>query len=179
MIDDLQNRSPGPRSSVPAELTFKMSWVSTHNVTLTVRNKVLTTILDATLRENKYKAKVTMNYENYEGKIVERYGVALQGWPCGEIRNPSKVGSHQEVTKLLEALKSGECRWVTLSDEEIAQRKATNKAHQARGETVYKSRKEGPRKRKSGKKSAKSAAIVESDLDDEEEHEPPEDSDDD
>jgi hypothetical protein len=49
--------------------------------------------VDDILRENNLmKAKIVMNYDNYEMKIVEKYGVALKGWPTGQVRNPGKVG---------------------------------------------------------------------------------------
>lgn len=81
-----------------------------------------------------------MNYNNYERSIVERYGVALSGWPVsGGVRNPGKVRAMQ-INKLLEALQSEKCKWVMLTAEELKARIADNKARQARGENVYKAR---------------------------------------
>jgi len=61
-----------------------------------------------------------MNYTNYEGKIVERFGVALVGWPCKRpVCNPNRVGGRLEVSKLDFALQSKGCKWVRLTDEEL------------------------------------------------------------
>ena len=52
-----------------------------------------------------------MNYRNYEGKIVEKYGVQLKGWPSSKsgICNPATLGGRQQLEKLLAALESGQC----------------------------------------------------------------------
>jgi hypothetical protein len=82
-----------------------------------------------------------MNYTNYERAIVERFGVTLHGWPLsGHVQNPSKVGGSDNVQKLLSALQSETCKWVTLTDTELAKRIMNNKARQALGEEVYKPR---------------------------------------
>ncbi|KAI6014377.1 hypothetical protein EDC04DRAFT_2609024 [Pisolithus marmoratus] len=67
--------------------------------------------LDYLLTKKKVKAKVKMNYTNYEHQIVECYGVMLRGWLLsGAVQNPSKIGGHTEVEKLLDALNSEACK---------------------------------------------------------------------
>ena len=79
-----------------------------------------------------------MNYTNYERAVVERHGVALINWPLpGKVQNPGKVGGRNQVETLLNALKSGKCKWVSLSEEELRKRREDNEARQARGEEVY------------------------------------------
>jgi hypothetical protein len=97
-----------------------------------------------------------MNYNNYEGKIVEEFGVCLEGWPVGEVRNPANVGGRANVTKLFGALKNKTCHWIRLTDEELRQRIDNNHERVAAGEEVYK-----PRRAK--KAATKSTATVEKD----------------
>ena len=80
-----------------------------------------------------------MNYHNYEGKIVEKYGVELEGWPTGKsgICNPVTLGRRPQLEKLLLALESGQCQWVVLSDDELKERKKQNQACEEHGEQVY------------------------------------------
>jgi hypothetical protein len=99
-----------------------------------------------------------MNYENYERKIVECYGVDLVGWPSqlGKLTNPGSIGGREKVTILLEALYRERCHWTALSDEELEERIADNKERAERGEVVYKER----RPRAPRKSTVKSAAEV-------------------
>jgi hypothetical protein len=93
------------------------------------------------LTEHRVTKRVKMNYTNYELQIVERYSIALTGWPVsGHVRNPSKIGGRQEVEKLLNALQSETCKWVRLTKEQLTARIAQNKARQAAGEKVYQPR---------------------------------------
>ena len=51
--------------------------------------------IDEILHDTQIKKKtVHMNYRNYEGKIIEKYGVALTGWPkdIPQVCNPLLVG---------------------------------------------------------------------------------------
>ena len=84
-----------------------------------------------------------MNYHNYEGKIVEKYGVELKGWPSSKtgICNPASLGGRQQLEILLAALESGQCHWVVLSEDELEERKRLNQAREERGEQVYRPRK--------------------------------------
>jgi hypothetical protein len=47
---------------------------------------------------NLFKKAIPMNYNNYEQKIIERYGVALKGWPVGRYSQPQQ---HQHPTMTL------------------------------------------------------------------------------
>jgi hypothetical protein len=96
-----------------------------------------------------------MNYDNYERKIVEQHGVALEGWPVGRIRNPGSIGGRDAVMKLLESLNSRDCHWKILSAAELEDRIADNQARAKAGEDVYKVR-------RSRKSNVKSAARVDS-----------------
>ena len=109
-----------------------------------------------------------MNYENYEGKIVEKYGVALKGWPCGVVRNQSKIGGQKEVRMLLTALENENCTWYLLTDEEQGLRREENEAREARGKMVYKARKCSSRQENT---TYKSAAQVLDDIEDSDENE--------
>jgi hypothetical protein len=107
-----------------------------------------------------------MNYRNYEGKIVEKYGVELKGWPIGSgICNPGTLGGRPQLEKLLSALESGQCNWVVLSDDELEERKRHNQAREDCGEQVYCPHKSATRR--TDPKGAKSAETID---DEEEEH---------
>ena len=84
-----------------------------------------------------------MNYNNYEGSIVERYGVALVGWPDNLllVQNPSSVGSREVLQPLLDALVTQTCYWIRLTDDQLVKHIDDNGMHQAKGEAVYKPRK--------------------------------------
>ncbi|KAF8574509.1 hypothetical protein K439DRAFT_1624260 [Ramaria rubella] len=90
------------------------------------------------LTKRRIAEKVTMNYER---KIVEERGVVLKGWLGEKVVNPGKLGAHQHIWELLEDLKNKECRWVTLTNCELEDHIAANKAREAAGEQVYKQRK--------------------------------------
>jgi hypothetical protein len=93
---------------------------------------------DEILLEKGEHVRHPMNYINYEGKVVERLGVALVGWPW--ITNPNKVGGHAEASKLLHTLRTKHCKWMILSDEELQERKKVNVERHNAGEQVYKLR---------------------------------------
>ncbi len=114
----------------------------------------------------KSKKKITMNYDNYEAKIVEKYGVELVGWPCAKMANPGSIGS-DNVFKLLAALEGPDtrtCYWKRLTPAQLDARKQRNAERVRNGETVYKPRKKVVRK----KNTAKSAETVVSDNDESE-----------
>ncbi|KAG1849398.1 hypothetical protein F4604DRAFT_1934895 [Suillus subluteus] len=83
------------------------------------------------------KKKVKMNYNNYEGKIVETYGVTLANFP-GTVQNPGKIGHRQDLINLYDLLFKGECSWTKLTSDELVECIAKNKEHQAQGELIYK-----------------------------------------
>ncbi|KAG2357429.1 hypothetical protein BDR07DRAFT_1234054, partial [Suillus spraguei] len=84
-----------------------------------------------------------MNYTNYEHAIVEHYGVELKGWPFKllPVRNPSRIGGRKSVQLLINTLIIETCKWMKLTEEELADRITSNHARQAAGETIYKPRK--------------------------------------
>lgn len=110
-----------------------------------------------------------MNYRNYEGKIVEKYGVKLKGWPTNGISNPAAIGGRLQLQKLLAALESGQCHWVVLTDE-LEERKQNNQAREDRGEQVYQPRKSA--NRHSNSKGTKSAETIEDDGEEDGDDEP-------
>ncbi|KAG1836468.1 hypothetical protein DFJ58DRAFT_734951 [Suillus subalutaceus] len=81
------------------------------------------------------KKKVKMNYDNYEGKIVETYSIALGNFP-GIIQNPGKIGCRKDLVKLYDLLFSGTCSWMKLTSDELMERVAKNKECQAHGEQI-------------------------------------------
>ena len=96
---------------------------------------------DNVLCENRIeKKRVDMNYRNYEGKIVEKYSVALTSWPITipQVCNPSKIGTWPLLEKLLDALESGLCHWIVLMKDEVNVRRKANQAREDHGEVVYK-----------------------------------------
>jgi len=114
---------------------------------------------DFILRENKLTNHAKMNYTNYERAIVEHYGVELKGWPFEllPVWNPSRIGGCKSVQLLINTLINETCKWMKLTEEELADRITSNHARQAAGETIYK-----PQKMRTKKTVEKSAAIVES-----------------
>ncbi|KAF8592324.1 hypothetical protein K439DRAFT_1610151 [Ramaria rubella] len=119
---------------------------------------ILTGPSNHTLREGCLTTnKVTMNYDNYKRK-VEEWGAELKGWPSEKVVNPGKLESRANIRKLLHALKTKQCRWTLLSDDDIEERIAANLAHEEAEETVYKRR-----KTVMSKKKALSAETIEDD----------------
>jgi hypothetical protein len=82
-----------------------------------------------------------MNYTNYESGIVEKFGVALIGWPVdGKVQNPGSLGPDEGLV-LRNALEREECRWTILSEEEWEARKIQNAQREKDGEQIYVPRK--------------------------------------
>ncbi|KAJ7463589.1 hypothetical protein FB451DRAFT_1403611 [Mycena latifolia] len=78
-----------------------------------------------------------MQYVNYEEDIVHRYGIELVGWTPDKWCNPSDLTSSLTVLReLLDALKSGDCKFVKLSVEELKERITDYKEALAAGEIV-------------------------------------------
>ncbi len=80
-----------------------------------------------------------MNYDNYEAKKVEKYGVALVGFPC-KLTNPGNLG-RTNLEQVISAFDNGTCQWKKLSKTELDTRTKQNQERQAAGEQVYKARK--------------------------------------
>ena len=78
-----------------------------------------------------------MNYTHYEDKIVESFGVALDGWPLhGHVCNPGTLSS-SDMNTLWKALACSVCKWVALTPEELSAQKIDNQHCVANGEEVY------------------------------------------
>ena len=60
-----------------------------------------------------------MNYDNYEEKVIQRLKVKLVGWPFEKVVSPAKLYTIGELRTLRDALKSGACAWVWLSNQEL------------------------------------------------------------
>ncbi|KAH7910715.1 hypothetical protein BJ138DRAFT_1008139, partial [Hygrophoropsis aurantiaca] len=159
----------------PRKLALKLeSWVVSDLGPTQTRQRPLNKLISACrthiqdelefiLVEKKIFGTHKMNYENYERAVVERFGVALVGWPSGRVRNPARMGGKNEVQALYDALTNETCRWVSLTPSQLDDRIASNnlKARAAHGEVVYK-----PRKKRGGAGSSdkhKSAATVPTD----------------
>jgi hypothetical protein len=99
-----------------------------------------------------------MNYINYESGIVEKFGVALIGWPVdGKVQNPGGLGLDEGLV-LRNALEEKECRWIILTEEEQEARKIQNTQRKKDGEQIYVPRKKRPRKSAEGVESEDDAA---------------------
>ncbi|KAJ6565109.1 hypothetical protein B0H10DRAFT_2239151 [Mycena sp. CBHHK59/15] len=82
-----------------------------------------------------------MVYMWYEEDVVQKYGILLEGWTGIPFGNPSELStSLTSLGKLLDALKTGACRFRKLSPAKAAQRKEKWDADVAAGRTTAKSR---------------------------------------
>ena len=62
---------------------------------------------------------VKMDYDDYEGAILVRFGIALVGWTHEKWACPSELPLEVEpLETLLEAVKTGECYFDQLTPEE-------------------------------------------------------------
>lgn len=94
-----------------------------------------------------------MQYVNYEEAIVQRYGIELQGWTYHKFINPSELSTSLPLLrKLLNAINTGDCKFIKLTAEERHKRLETYKKKVANGELKVRERKirsdAGKRKRK-------------------------------
>jgi hypothetical protein len=64
--------------------------------------------------------QIAMNYINYETAIVERFKVKLIGWTFSWLVSPSEIGTVDDIRTLRNALKTGVCKWICLSKQELA-----------------------------------------------------------
>jgi hypothetical protein len=93
-----------------------------------------------------------MQYVQYHKEIVMRHGVALKGWTHPTFANPSDLStSLPPLQELLDAIKSGQCKFVKLTTE---QRKAEDDQYRKKIESgeitvqVRATRKDKGKKRK-------------------------------
>jgi hypothetical protein len=65
-----------------------------------------------------------MQYTDYEERIVQHYGVELIGWTYEKLVNPSELStSHYGLKKLLDAINSGSCKFIKLTQAQLKQRR--------------------------------------------------------
>ncbi|KAF7981821.1 hypothetical protein HWV62_31943 [Athelia sp. TMB] len=83
--------------------------------------------------------RIEMNYVNYEEKIVIPYQVKLVGHPFG-IKNPSDITTITDLRTLRNALKTKQCQWVRITDEEADALTKDIRSRRERGEVVGKPR---------------------------------------
>ena len=66
----------------------------------------------------------TMHYPDYEERIVQHYGVELIGWTYEKLVNPSDLStSLPGLRKLLEAINTGSCKFIKLTQAQLKQRR--------------------------------------------------------
>jgi hypothetical protein len=82
-----------------------------------------------------------MNYVNYEIAIVQGHGVKLIGFPLERFVNPSELTNITDMRRLRNALRSGECKWVRLSQAELDAHAEGLEVRRKDGEVVGKPRK--------------------------------------
>ena len=65
-----------------------------------------------------------MHYADYEEKVVQRYGVELIGWTYEKLINPSELStSLPGLRKLLDAINTGSCKFIKLTQDQLKQRR--------------------------------------------------------
>ncbi|KAI5985606.1 hypothetical protein EDD15DRAFT_2200512 [Pisolithus albus] len=126
----------------PKRLALKLeSWVVGNFQSSTTPNQYLSRVklnfFDAILISKGLPIKKTMNYINYESKIVEKYSVALHDWPSGRVCSPGEILRREDLLSLLDTLMSGSCAWRSLTKEELTARQQSNATRQAQGEQIY------------------------------------------
>ncbi|KAF8221173.1 hypothetical protein L208DRAFT_1329741 [Tricholoma matsutake] len=61
-------------------------------------------------------SNIRMCYKNYEWDIVTKHKAEIIGWPTTiKFANPSEIGTVEEIQKLCQVLKVGECKWIIQS----------------------------------------------------------------
>ena len=69
-------------------------------------------------------ANASMHYVEYEEKVVQRYGVELIGWTYEKLVNPSELStSLPGLRQLLEAINTGSCKFIKLTQGQLKQRR--------------------------------------------------------
>lgn len=81
-----------------------------------------------------------MNYANYDEKIVIPYRIKLVGHPFG-VKNPSDITTINDLRTLRAVLKSGDCKWVRLTQVEVAAHTEDLEQRHTSGEAIGKARK--------------------------------------
>ncbi|KAI0699212.1 hypothetical protein BC835DRAFT_1412677 [Cytidiella melzeri] len=116
---------------------MKANWLKTQ-----IRAKITAQLIELTGNPS-----IKMNYVNFEEQIVQRYGLAIVGWPANvHFVNPSDLSnSLPPLQGLCDALTNGSCKFVRLTAAEVKARRERVAADVAAGTiTPRKARK--PRK---------------------------------
>jgi hypothetical protein len=99
---------------------------SVHYLMTFLEAKLTATLEDILEAKNNPYTNTRMNYPHYEDKIVKPLGVVLDGWPIeGSVCNPGLL-SRNDGAILENALCNNRCKWVILSPDELAARKASS-----------------------------------------------------
>ena len=124
------------------------------------------------------RPNMVMQYVNYERAIVLQLGIELCGWTHPVWANPSELStSLPPLQMLLDAIKSGNCKFVELTREELKAREKEYQRKVQAGEIQVGTRKK--RKDAGKKRSKRGSKKVDEVEEEEEEEEEDDDSDDD
>ncbi|KAH7904899.1 hypothetical protein BJ138DRAFT_1018479 [Hygrophoropsis aurantiaca] len=111
---------------------------SLENVRHTCIKQIKSGLLNVTGKSGK---EISMNYDNYETAIMKTLHVKLIGWPKDvPFCSPWKIYTIAEMKTLRDALKYGDCYWVTMSAREVADHTKSLTARSQAGETIGKPR---------------------------------------
>jgi hypothetical protein len=89
-----------------------------------------------------------MEFLHYEKKIVEAKGIIIEGWTYYKFVSPSDFKKIADIKELYDAVRSGNCKAVQLSQADWQARIASNKLRAAQGEAVYAPERQASKKRK-------------------------------
>ncbi|TFK59428.1 hypothetical protein BDN72DRAFT_865159 [Pluteus cervinus] len=145
---------------------------------MAIRNRV-----NQNLRRITDNPNIQMQYVHFESQIVLQHGVDIVGWNHPTFGNPSQLSSSLEpLKKLHDALVSGACKFVKLTEAECEKRKKEYEAKLANGETEgpqRKPRKDAGRKRGPNKRTKRKRGEDDDEDDDEQEDKDEDDDEDD
>ena len=117
---------------------------------------------------------IVMQYVNYERDIVLRHGIELRGWTHPVWANPSELStSLPPLQGLLDAIKTGNCKFVRLTREERTLREVAYNEKVALGEIHVgrKKRKDAGTKRGAGSSGKRVRGYVQEEEEDDDEEE--------
>ncbi|GBE82646.1 hypothetical protein SCP_0410310 [Sparassis crispa] len=78
----------------------------------------ITKLINDQFREVTDGGATRLYYTNFDKKIMEKYGVVIEGWPLTKFCSPSDVRSRSEIEILCRAWESGETQFHKLSHKE-------------------------------------------------------------
>ncbi|TFK59028.1 hypothetical protein BDN72DRAFT_906209 [Pluteus cervinus] len=150
---------------------------------MAIRNRV-----NQNLRQITGNSNIQMQYVHFESRIVIPYGIDIVGWNHPTFGNPSELSSSLDLLKkLYEALLSGKCKFVTLTEAEHDARTKEYEAKVVNGDNDIPQRqqrkdagkKRGPNKRTKNRKAQDGTDDEESDEEEDDEDDEEEDNEDD